>query len=211
MAASSCTFMKRVRFPEETLIEPPRTHGNAKESDPLLRQLHSLGKSFREIAAAVTRTGLPRDAADAQTEEGVFLSCLYFLLHVTERELSLELPQEKAMEVVEELAVDLARNAYGEIFSQDIVPANAREYFHTYFVSNYRLCSRHLALSPLPSRSEEASAETPLLRSFAEWLMEAGLQEETGEQISGMLWNAWLTSDAPEVLKAFKAETLQPG
>lgn len=136
-----------------------------------------------------TQRGLLRTPTEAR--DRIYLACLHLLLHLAERYLALALPPGSAAAQSEALAEALARDTYRELFAQDITPKPAEEYFLTFFLSNYRICSEYLSLFPLPVTQNDSSGLPPLLQAFASWLEQTFRTEAYGELLATRLWEAW--------------------
>jgi len=121
----------------------------------------------------------------------LYLAIIYLELHLLERYLILELPEEEAQRQCIEVTQFLLSSIYKEMFNVDIVPPNVLEYFSTYFSSNYKFISQSLILAPIPSKDSNEDLP-PIFNNFCKCIEESGVAPFNVVKIVAQnIWNNW--------------------
>jgi|GEM_PF-3179930 len=187
--------------------EEPRGVGR----DPVAVVLERLAGRFCDVCSRVTEQVLADGPPAHDLRERLSLSCAYLLLHLVERDLGLRMPRQRVSLLVHHLTDLLACHIYGRLFRQDIVPANAKEYFTTFVEANYRLCAGQLILYPLPPADAGRWEDQPLLMAFCDWLVQSSVPEGQSAMTSRLLWESWCDNQRfSREMTSLKDSTLPP-
>ena len=154
-----------------------------------------------EISAMVTDRTLIRPGEDPDLREQIYIACSYLLLRLTEGYLASGHKDSERDRLMRQLIDAVVHNAYGHLFSQDIVSAGALEYFSSFFETNYRLCAHQLVSHHIPFQDAEQADPHEVLKDFTGWFSNVSEAHLSEKLLSRLIWEAWSGEDMREKLQ----------
>jgi len=155
--------------------------------------IHEVAQELKSIAKeAISSVKNLRDWSKEEINK-LYLATIYLELHLLERYLILELPEEEAQRQCMEVTQFLLSSIYKDMFNVDIVPPNVIEYFSTYFSSNYKFINQDLILAPMPSK--DRNEDFPVIfDDFCKCLEDSGVAPfDVVKVVVQNIWKNWPT------------------